>query len=359
MRVVIVGATGNVGTSVLHALTHEPAVDSILGIARRLPEISFPKTEWAQADVGSTDLVPLFRGADAVVHLAWAIQPSRDSRELYRVNVEGSRRVFRAAGEAGVGALVYASSIGAYSPGPKDEPGVDESWPTEGIESSFYSAHKAEVERALDLFEAEYPNVRSVRLRPGLIFKAEAASEIRRYFVGPFLPSPLVHRALIPVVPDIERLRFQAVHSLDVGDAYRLAVVRDDARGAYNVAADPVLDPDRLAELLGARKLRVPAGALRAGAAAAWRARLTPTPEGWLDMALAVPIMDTTRIRTELGWKPRRSAATALRDLLSGLRDRSGADTPPLTADGGGPLRLRELLTGIGGRKPENAERRP
>jgi nucleoside-diphosphate-sugar epimerase len=322
-----------------------------VGVARRLPSTSFPATEWVAADIRSHDLVSIFRGADAVVHLAWLIQPSRNEAELRSVNVDGSARVFRAAGEAGVRALVYASSVGAYSPGPKDR-AVDESWPTDGVPTSFYSRHKAEVERLLDRFEAEFPTVRSVRLRPGLIFKREAASEIRRYFIGPFLPSPLVRRSLIPVVPDVERLRFQAVHSLDVGQAYRLAVVRDDARGAYNVAAEPVLDPDRLAQILGARKLRVPPAVLRAAAAAAWRARLSPTPEGWVDMALGVPIMDATRIRAELGWEPRRGADDALRDLLNGLRERSGADTPPLAPAAGGPLRVRELLTGLGARNP-------
>src|SRR3954469_3022391 len=351
MRVVVVGASGNVGTSVLHALAGDPDVDSIVGVARRLPKMTFPGVDWAQADIRSDDLVALFRGADAVVHLAWLIQPSRDEAELRSVNVDGSARLFRAVGEAGVGALVYASSVGAYSSGPKDR-AVDESWPTEGVDTSFYSRHKAETERLLDQFERDFPDVRAVRYRPGLIFKAEAAEEIRRYFIGPVLPSPLVQRQLIPVVPDVERLRFQAVHSLCVGEAYRLAVVRDHAPGAYNVAADPVLDADELARILGARKVPAPAGAIRAAAAAAWRARLTPTPEGWLDMALGVPIMDTTRIRTELGWVPRRSSATALRDLLNGLRDRSGADTPPLTPDGSGPLRVRELLSGVGGRNP-------
>jgi nucleoside-diphosphate-sugar epimerase len=351
MRVVITGATGNVGTSVLHALVQEPAVDSIVGIARRVPEISFPKTEWAQADVVTDDLVPLFRGADVVLHLTWAIQPSRDSAALHATNVDGSERTFRAAGEAGVGALVYASSIGAYSPGPKDR-AVDESWPTEGIETSFYSVHKAKTERLLDRFEREYPAVRSVRLRPGLIFKGEAATEIRRYFIGPFLPNALVKPSLIPIVPDIEGLRFQAVHSLDIGDAYRLAIVRDDARGPYNVAAEPVLDPDELARLLGARKVSVPAGAVRAGAAAAWRMRLTPTPEGWVDMGLNVPVMDTTRIRSELGWEPRFSAGDALLELLEGLRERAGADTPPLSPATSGRFRVREFATGIGRRNP-------
>ena len=73
MRVVVVGGTGNVGTSVLASLAGEPAVDSVLAVARRAPELDYPKTDWAQADISSAELVPLFRGADVVVHLAWLI----------------------------------------------------------------------------------------------------------------------------------------------------------------------------------------------------------------------------------------------------------------------------------------------
>ena len=126
--------------------------------------------------------------------------------------MDGSRRVFHAVVAAAVPALVYASSVGAYSPGPKDR-FVDESWPTEGIESSFYSRHKAVVERDLDRLEAENPALRVVRLRPGLIFQRTAATEIRRLFVGPLLPSRLLRAGLVPISPDVrafarERSRF-------------------------------------------------------------------------------------------------------------------------------------------------------
>jgi nucleoside-diphosphate-sugar epimerase len=246
---------------------------------------------------------------------------------------------------------VYASSIGAYSPGPKDR-GVDESWPTTGIQSSFYSRHKAEVERLLDRFEAEHPETRVVRLRPGLIFKREAASGIRRLFAGPFLPNFVVQRRLIPVVPAHDRLVFQAVHSYDVGDAYRLAVVNDDARGPFNIAADPVLDPGELVRALGARTVRAPSALLRGGAALTYKLRLQPSEPGWVDMAFGVPVMDTTRARTELGWKPERSSTEALLDLLDGMREGAGLDTPPLEPGGAGPLRAREFATGVGRRQP-------
>ena len=351
MRIVVTGATGNVGTSLVEALAADPRVEEIVGIARRLPDWQPPRTRWVQADVSASPLEPVFRGADAVVHLAWLIQPSHDEATLEAVNVTGSERVFSAAAAAGVGTLVYASSIGAYSPGPKDRP-VDESWPTEGIPSSFYSRHKVATERALDALEVAAPELRVVRLRPALIFKREAAEEIRRLFIGPFLPSPLVRRGLIPVVPAMERLVLQALHTTDVAEAYRLVTLEPSARGAYNVAADPVLDVPELARLLRARPVPVPARVLRAATKLSWRARLQPTPPGWLDMGLAVPVMDSSRIRSELGWTPRHSSGEALLELLGGLRDRAGAPTPPLARGTSGPLRARELLTGVGARNP-------
>lgn len=348
MRVVVVGASGNAGSSLVRILSADPQIESVVGIARRRPELELPKTEWMQADVTRDDLEPLFAGADCVVHLAWAIQPSHDSEELRRVNVHGSARVFAAVARAGVPALVYASSVGAYSPGPKDRAG-DESWPTDGVATSFYSRHKAEVERLLDAFEREHAAVRVVRLRPGLIFKRTAASGIRRLFAGPLLPGFLLRPSLVPIVPDLPRLCFQALHTADVAEAYHQAVVRD-VRGAFNVAADPPLDASAIARLLDARVVRVSPALARTAVALLWRAHLQPTPPGWLDLALAVPLMDTSAARERLGWSPRRTGEEALADLLAGLRSGAGDVTPPLAPGTSGPLRLRELATGIGRR---------
>ncbi len=348
MRVVVTGATGNVGTSLVGALSGDPLVDEIVGIARRVPEVEFARTRWVAGDVAVDDLEGHFRGADCVVHLAWLIQPSRDRRATYAVNVDGSRRVFEAVVAAGVPSLVYASSVGAYSPGPKDR-AVDESWPTGGIRTSFYSRDKAEVEGILDRMEAENPSLRVVRLRPGLIFKSEAASGIRRLFAGPLLPSVLVRRGLIPIVPRVERLVFQAVHSDDVGEAYHQAVVRD-VRGAFNIAAEPVLDPAELGRALGARPVGVPEWVLRGAMDLSWRMRVQPSPPGWLDLALGVPVMDVSRAKRELGFAPTRGADEALVELLEGIRREDGIPTAPLAAGGVGRFRSGEFRTGVGRR---------
>jgi nucleoside-diphosphate-sugar epimerase len=331
----------------VRALSADERVTEIVGVARRVPDWAPPRTRWVSADV-ERDELPL-EGADAVIHLAWLIQPSRDAAELERVNVRGSERVFADAARVGVPALVHASSVGVYSPGPKDR-AVDESWPREGVPTLFYARHKAACEHALDELEGNHPEMRIVRLRPGLIFQREAGSEIRRLFAGPFLPSPLVRPELLPILPVPRRLVFQCVHSGDVGEAYRLAALNPDARGAYNVAADPVLSPAALGRLFGARPVAIPERPLRVLADLTFRAHLQPTPPGWLDMGLGVPVMDTRRAREELGWTPRVSAEDALRELLAGMRESAGGETPPLDAQAGGPARVGEVASGVGRR---------
>src|ERR687887_999914 len=335
MRVVVIGATGNVGVRVVEALARRDEVDEIVGIARRRPDIEPPKTTYTAADIRHADLRTLFRGADVVVHLAWMIQPGRDERVTASTNIEGSRRVVQAVIEAGVRALVYASSVGAYAPGPKSMR-VDEEWPTTGISSSFYSRHKAAVERDLRWRAAIHPGLRIVVLRPALIFQRGAASEIQRLFLGPLFPHALANPKLVPILPLPRGLAVQAVHAEEVAEAYALAVTRADVRGALNVAADPVLDWTTLGEVLDAKVVTLPAALVRAGAAATFAAHLQPSEPGWLDMGLQTPLMATDRIRA-LGWSPRHSATDALRELLAGIRDRAGTPTPPLHPAGRRP----------------------
>ena len=237
---------------------------------------------------------------------------------------------------------MVASSIGVYSPGPKQR--VDESWPRQGIPASWYSRQKAELERRLDRFEAAH-DVRTVRLRPALIMKRESAEEVRRLFLGPLFPSPLARPGRLPLVPHLPGAGVQLVHSRDVGRAYRLAATRP-VHGAFNVAAEPALDGRRVAAALGARTLTIHPRVARALAAATWRARLQPTSPDWLDLALGAPLLDCTRARDELGWAPQRDGLETIRELLEGLADRAGAATPPLRRG----RRAAELAAGVGGK---------
>ncbi len=328
-RVVVTGATGNVGTSLVRLLDEDPQVESILGLARRLPDAPLAGAEWAAVDLtAESDLTQHFEGADAVVHLAWALQPARDPTLTWRTNVLGSVRVFQAVAAAKVPTLVYASSVGAYSPGPDDR-AVDESWPTHGWPEAAYCREKAYLERVLDTFEREQPEIRVVRMRPAFLFKEESASQQRRLFAGRFMPGPLARPELLPVLPNVPGLRVQALHTDDAAEAYRLAVL-SDVRGAFNLAAEPPLDAEVLGELFHSRPVRMPRRAARSAVAAAWGLRLVPASPQLFDAVLRLPLMDCTRAHNQLGWRPRYTAVEAVEEVLKGMREGAGEETAPL-----------------------------
>jgi nucleoside-diphosphate-sugar epimerase len=156
-----------------------------------------------------------------------------------------------------------------------------------------------------------------------------------------------VREQLLRLLPYPRGLRTQAVHSLDVGEAYRLAATLP-VRGAFNIAADPVLDAGTIAQALGARALELPVGSVRAAAWASWKLRLQPTSPGWLDMGMQSPLMSCDRARELLGWSPSVSSTQTVLELLAGLQRQTGLPTPPLDPAAGGPLRVRELLSGVG-----------
>lgn len=340
MRIAITGASGNAGTALLRNLqghlSKKPGSLEVVGISRRLPDISrepYSGVAWHTVDVGlerdKPQLEAALRGVDAVVHLAWQVQPNRDLEQLYRTNVTGTRNVLAAAKTAGVKQVVCASSVGAYSKAPKDRR-TDESWPVEGMPGSHYSRHKAEQEKLLDDFAAAEPGISVARLRPGLIFQRDAGSEIGRYFLGPVYPRLLPARPRIPLLPAPDNLVFQAVHAEDVAEAY-WRVIDQRASGAFNIAAEPVLTPRELARIVGARRiLPVPMGLLHKMVGLAWWLRLVPTDSGWVEMAAGAPVMDTSRARRILGWEARTSSVDAVKQVLEGMGKGKGVTTSPV-----------------------------
>ena len=197
MRVVVLGASGNVGSAVLRALAAEPRVTEVVGVSRRHPGTAepFAGVEWHLADVGEPGdeaglvrtLAAAMAGADAVVHLAWQIQPNRERDALRRANVAGTARVLAAVAEARVPTVVLASSVGAYSPVHDDEL-RSEDHPTAGVPTSHYSVDKSAQERVIQEFAAAHPETAVSWLRPALIFQRSAGAEVYRYFLGPRVP---------------------------------------------------------------------------------------------------------------------------------------------------------------------------
>ncbi|MFC3455440.1 NAD-dependent epimerase/dehydratase family protein [Amycolatopsis speibonae] len=289
MRIVVTGATGNVGTALLDVL--ESGGDELVGVARRLPDTT----------------VARYRAA------SWCA-PERGEPPMWHTNDHGTRHVLDAVVAAGVPRVVALSSVAAYAPAPRWEK-VAADMPCDGIETSAYSRGKAALENLLDRFEENYPEVGVARLRPCAILRRRAAGEFQRWLPGPALPARLVGDRRLPI-PLWTDLRAQAVHSADVAGAIRL-VLESGFTGAMNLAAPGIL---------GAAALAGPLGGIR-----------VPAPRPLVRAAVYA--------ETALGWRPRYDAAQVVADLVAGLRAEAGEASPPLASprrDGFLP-RLRSL----------------
>lgn len=331
MRVVVTGATGNIGTALLpHLLRAGHTVQAV--VRRPAPGWLGPDAvRWTALDLADEaargPFERLCRGADALVHLAWGFQPMRRPDLLAESGPGAAGRCVDAALAAGVDRVVQLSSVAAYRPRTSLDP-ADEGHPLGGIRSCTYSQDKVRAEAAGRAAAHRHDALeRLTLLRPCMIGQRAAGGMMLRCSLPAIVPSCAVDRLLLlPVDPDF---RMQLIHADDVA----LAIVRcleRDVGGAFNLAGDDVLDGEDMAKALQAMPIRdIPPG-VRGLVAGAWAAHLHSLEPGWVDMANRAPMVSCARAHDELGWRPRHRASDVLAELIAGMADGAGADTPAL-----------------------------
>ncbi|ETB05472.1 epimerase, partial [Mycobacterium avium subsp. paratuberculosis 10-4404] len=261
--------------------------------------------------------------ADVVIHLAFIIMGSRD--ESARVNLQGTRNVFEATVAAGrPRRLVYTSSVAAYGYHSDNPVPLTEDVPARGSAEHYYSAQKAASEAMLAEITKDSP-LEVFVLRPCIV-AGPGATALADAMPWNQLPGPL--RAIVkavqaipvlkPVVPD-PGYPLQLVHHDDVASAIALAATAPAPPGAYNIAGDGVVTVADVAKALGGRPVRVPAVAATAASAAISKAPLVPSMLEWLHTARTSMVMDTTKAKTQLGWRPVHTSAQALAALASAV----------------------------------------
>jgi UDP-glucose 4-epimerase len=324
LTVAVTGPTGEIGISAVTALEGEPAVDSIIGMARRPFDPSsrgWVKTRYQQGDILDRDAVDaLVAQADVVIHLAFIIMGSRE--ESSRINLQGTRNVF----EATVAAerprrLVYTSSVAAYGYHSDNPVPLTEDVPTRGSAEHYYSAQKAACETLLADVTKD-SSLEAFILRPCIVAgpKATALADAMPWnqLPGPLRAVAKMAPVLKPVVPD-PGFPLQLVHHDDVAEAIALAATAPAPPGAYNIAGDGLVTVSDVAKALGGRPVRVPAVAASAASAAISKVPFVPSMLEWLHVARTSVIMDTSKARNQLGWRPVHSSADTLAALAQAV----------------------------------------
>ena len=322
LTVAVTGPTGTFGLALMPLLQEDDRVDRVIGIARRPfdpAERGWTKMEYRRGDVRDADaLRTCFDGAEVVVHLAFLILSG--GRETTRaINVEGTLNAFHAAADVGVKRFVYASSVAAYGFHRDNPIGISEDWATRPADRLFYAQEKAELEHLLQQEAATRPQTALYLLRPPIVLGPDA---VGAKVAIPTVLAPLARavgaaRWRLPGLPALAPdLPLQLIHQEDVADALRLCVVGAGAPWAYNIAADDVVTFVDAARELGLRAVRLPGGPVASLARAVVKLPYLPSAAQWVEILSHPAIMDTTKAKTQLGWRPRHTAIESLRSTF-------------------------------------------
>ena len=329
LTVAVTGPTGDLGIALVDALDRSRRVKRIVGMARREFDPAskgWKKTEYRQGDVQDRPSVDeAVKGADVVVHLAFAIL---DSSERTRgVNVAGSRNVFEAAVAAGAERICYASSVAAYGFHGENPDWLTEDIPPRGSDAHFYSAQKAEVEGVLGQVLLKANRTNAWVFRPCIVAGPRAQTMIEEIpYVRMSQAMPDAVRRLLggmpvlrPVIPD-PGVPFQLVHEDDVAQAFVAGVLGKGEPGPYNLAGNGKLSMSDFADALGWYTIPIPELAVDATAEVVSRLPAKPPVFSWIESIRKPVLMKTDRAKKLLGWKPEHTSRGTLKELVAAYR---------------------------------------
>ncbi len=303
-RVFVTGMSGYLGGCLCDRLDSADWCECFYGMDRRRPLAKFAKGEFRELDINDPALADWVEEnkPDVVIHLAYILEPIKDEALRHRVNVGGTVNLLEAAGRAGAGQVLVASSGTAYGAHADNPVPLKESDALRGNPDFGYAKDKVEVEALLETFAREHPDTAVSVIRPCVIY----GQLVNNYL------SELLGGTLVPIIRNHEP-PIQFVHEKDVVRAIE-TIIEKRARGPFNVAPPDTVTLFEAARMAGKHVLPVYYRSAKILVGLGWwiSRNLSPIPPSFIDYITYPWVMDSSRLTEQLGFEFRYTTRETL-----------------------------------------------
>jgi UDP-glucose 4-epimerase len=309
MRYVITGGSGYIGGRLTELLVERDDTERIVILDVRPPNVPWPKTEYVRSDVrdrrAMRELLERER-PDALVHLAFLLNPIHDEALMYDIDVNGTQAVLQAASEVGTEQVFVTSSASAYGAFPDNPVPIAEDQPVRGQPDFSYARDKAEADRICQLWAADHPDRVMTILRPCIVFGPNVDNYISR---------GIENSAFLPVMDGVDA-EFQLVHEDDVVTAISGLLDGREA-GAFNIAGDGAITWRESAELVGTKVREMSFKTVYRIYSWAWKLHLprVESPAGNLHFLRHPWIVSNEKLKAT-GWEPTYTTREVLEQTM-------------------------------------------
>ncbi len=313
-RVVLVtGVCRDLGGRYARRIAGHPDVERVIGVDVVPPRRDLGDVRFVRADIRNPVIAKVIAAedVDTVIHLSVIATPNgAGGRTLMKeINVIGTMQLFAACQRApSVKRLVVKSSAHVYGSSPKDPAMFTEDMAPRRMPRSGFGKDSVEVEGYVRGFARRRPDVTVTMLRCANLMGPRIETSLTRYFSLPVIPTVLGFDA-----------RLQFCHEEDALSALEHAAVAG-VHGTFNVAGDGVLMLSQAVRRAGRPELPMPAFALTAMGSTMPQLRGAEMSAEQVSFLTYGRGIDTTLMRTTLGYEPRFSTADAFAAFAQRIR---------------------------------------
>jgi UDP-glucose 4-epimerase len=309
--VLVTGVAGDLGRRYVAQLSHAPGVDRAIGVDVVPPRGDIGRADFVRADIRNPVIAKVIvrERVDTVVHASVVATAAAGGRtSMKELNVIGTMQLLAACQQApDLRKLVVKSSASVYGASNRDPAMFTEGMNAKRQPTGGFAKDVTEVESYVRGFARRRPDVAVTTLRMANVIGPRIISAMTGYFRLPVIPTVLGFNP-----------RMQFVHEDDALDVLQHATT-GEITGTYNIAGDEIITLSQAVRRLGRPSVPLPKFAISTFGSTIRQTRVadfSPEQVAFLTYGRGI---DTTRMRSMLGFEPKFSTPEAFADFASSV----------------------------------------